>query len=112
MSDHRSPADVGQTASNVGNRMHDAYGVELRAYHHARKIGDWQTAWRHLERAHIVAQPRLWLHMSSHAAMLTFAFAPRDILEILGQLLRIALGPLGALSGRLPTGNTGRARAG
>lgn len=48
--------------------------------------------------------------MHSHIAMLAFAFSRRDLREILGQLLRIALVPLGALTGRLPTGNTGRAR--
>ena len=109
MSDHHSPAKVGQAANAVGDRMRDAYRVELRAYRHARKTGDWRAAWQHLERAHILAQPRLWLHMSSHLVMLIFAFSRRDFREVSGQLLRIALVPLGALTGRLPTGNIGRA---
>jgi hypothetical protein len=48
--------------------------------------------------------------MGSHITMLAFAFSRRDMREMSGKLLRIALVPLGALTGRLPTGNTGRAR--
>ncbi len=89
--------------------LRTAYLAELREYRTAREIGDIAAAWRHLERAHIVAQPRLWLHMDSHITMFAFAFSRRDAREMSGQLLRIALVPLGALTGRLPIGNTGRA---
>lgn len=97
-------------SSAAADPLRTAFLVELQSYRDARGIGDWRTAWYHLERAHILAQPRLRLHMDSHVAMLTFAFSRRDVREISGQLLRIALVPLGALSGRLPGGNTGRAR--
>jgi hypothetical protein len=109
MFDHRSTADNGRTG-DTADRLQAAYEAEMRAYRHANAIGDWSGAWRHLERAHIIAQPQFRMHFRSHAAMLKFAFLRCDIREILGQLLRIALVPLGALTGRLPTGNTGRAR--
>ncbi len=78
--------------------------------HAARRAGDIDSAWRHLERAHIVAQPLAMAHMASHLRMLGFAIALRDAREIGGQLLRLALAPVGNLAGKLPIGNTGRAR--
>lgn len=71
--------------------------------------GNIASAWRHLERAHIVAQTLLWPHMVSHWKMMWFAFRQRDGREFFGQVVRLALAPIGNLSGRLPTGNTGRA---
>jgi hypothetical protein len=61
-----------------------------------------------LERAHIISQPFLTLHIANHMAMLKFAIDERDIREIIGQLIRLALAPIGALTGRIPIGNTGR----
>lgn len=40
--------------------------------------------------------------------MFAFAVRLRDWPEAAGQLLRLALAPLGNLTGRLPIGNTGR----
>ena len=110
MPDHRFASDAVQPADAGLDITRSAVAVEMRSYRHARDTRDWSAAWHHLERAHIIAQPIFRLHLVSHAAMLTFAISRRDVREILGQLLRIALVPLGALTGRLPTGNTGRAR--
>ena len=70
--------------------------------------GNTEEAWRHLERAHIVAQGMLVPHIYSHWQMLRLAVRTSDVREILGQLARLALAPLGNLTGRLPIGNTGR----
>ena len=40
--------------------------------------------------------------------MLGFAVELRDWREIAGQVVRLALAPLGAMTGRIPVGNTGR----
>ncbi len=40
--------------------------------------------------------------------MLDFAFDQRDLREVVGQIVRLVLAPLGALIGRIPIGNTGR----
>ena len=61
-----------------------------------------------LERAHVVAQTRLVPHLQSHWKMLLLAARTRDGREAFGQLFRLALAPLGNLTGRLPVGNTGR----
>ena len=82
---------------------------ELRAYRAARASGDTLRAWRALEDAHILSQPSLGPHLRVHAAMLGYAVALRDWREASGQIVRLALAPLGSLTGRLPWGNTGRA---
>jgi hypothetical protein len=40
--------------------------------------------------------------------MLRFAVQQRDWREVSGQIIRLALAPLGALTNRIPLGNTGR----
>ncbi len=65
---------------------------------------------RALERAHMLGQRRFVRHLLVHLWMLRLGWAERDVLEVRGQLLRLVLVPLGHLSGRLPTGNTGSAK--
>jgi Protein of unknown function (DUF3703) len=91
---------------NRANRLIDR---EMRAYRAARCVQDWDTAWSALERAHILSQPYLGPHLANHWAMLCFAVAQRDAKEVVGQIVRLVLASFGALSGRIPTGNIGRA---
>jgi Co/Zn/Cd efflux system component len=84
--------------------------AQMRTFDKAQAGNEIDSAWRALERAHIIAQPFLGLHLASHWQMLRFAIVRRDGREIFGQLFRLALAPVGALTGRIPTGNTGRAR--
>lgn len=81
---------------------------ELEAFEKARASGDVTGAWRALERAHIVSQPFLGPHLANHCAMFGFAVERNDWREAAGQLVRLALATLGALTGRIPVGNTGR----
>ena len=81
---------------------------EMTAFRAARASGEIDIAWRHLERAHIVSQPHLRLHLASHWSMLSFAVELHDWRETAGQVVRLALAPLGSLTGRIPIGNTGR----
>lgn len=81
---------------------------EMTAFDLARAAGEGPSAWRALERVHIVSQPFLALHFASHWAMLRYALQEHDIKEAWGQCLRLALAPVGAIFGRLPLGNTGR----
>jgi Protein of unknown function (DUF3703) len=82
---------------------------EMEVFAQAKASGDTAKAWRALERAHIVSQPYLGPHLANHWAMLRFAISVRNAREVSGQIFRLALAPLGAISGRIPTGNTGRA---
>ncbi len=81
---------------------------EMTAYRAARATGNVGSAWAALERAHIVSQPYLGPHLASHWAMLSFAVDQREWREAFGQIFRLALAPLGSLTGRIPVGNTGR----
>jgi hypothetical protein len=82
--------------------------AEMAAYHSAVQEGDDGRAWYHLERVHIVSQPFLGPHLVGHISMLRFAIQLGNAREALGQTFRLILAPLGALTGRLPIGNTGR----
>lgn len=82
---------------------------EIAAHRAARDAGDAAAAWTALERAHILSQPTLRPHIRVHGLMLGYAVRLRQPREIAGQLARLALAPLGALTGHIPPGNTGRA---
>ncbi|ROT94017.1 DUF3703 domain-containing protein [Altererythrobacter sp. FM1] len=87
----------------------DAFLAE--EYRRAAKASDEQNfdgAWHHLERAHVVAQDRLGPHCASHLRMLKLAWRTRDWRELPGQIFRLSLAPIGNITGRLPTGNSGR----
>lgn len=78
----------------------------------ARRPGPMSDRWRAAERAHIVSQPWAGPHTRTHAVMLRLAVAERDLVEVLGQIMRLALAGVGSAAGKYPSGNTGRTRAG
>jgi hypothetical protein len=96
--------------SSIAHRLRPHVGRELAHAADARRRADHAAAWRHLERAHILAQPAAWLHTRVHLAMLVLALRTRDLRELRGQLVRLAVAGVGSLLGRFPVGNTGRAR--
>jgi len=67
-----------------------------------------EERWLWLMAAHVVGQHQANLHFDSHRRMLGLARETRDWGEVAGQLLRIALLPVGHLLGKIPLGNTGR----
>lgn len=71
---------------------------------------DFDRCWSLLEDAHVLSQPWAWLHVRVHGSMFVAAIVQRDVREVRGQLSRIAVAGPVSLSGRYPTGNTGRAR--
>jgi Protein of unknown function (DUF3703) len=85
-----------------------AYANEVAIYRQARAVSDQTRAWHHLERAHILGQLRMGLHINSHLHMLGYAIHLRQGREVMGQLARLLLAPLGNATGRLPWGNNGR----
>ena len=72
-----------------------------------RSAGDAKSAFAALERAHVLGQLDLVPHLRVHWQMLCVGWAAGDRREVAGQLMRIALVPVGHLVGRLPVGNTG-----
>src|SRR5690349_7457060 len=67
-----------------------------------------EERWTWLMAAHVVGQHAPALHFDSHRRMLRLARESRDWGEVAGQVLRIALLPIGHLAGRIPVGNIGR----
>ncbi len=90
------------------SRRRELVGLELERHDASAAVGDTGAAWWALERAHILSQPDLPLHMRVHWNMLGYAVRMGDLREIAGQTLRLALAPIGSLTGRIPVGNTGR----
>lgn len=71
--------------------------------------GNLQASWRHLERAHILAQAYPIEHSQTHWQMLLFAFKIKSTKEILGQIPRLLVGGIKSFVGEIPVGNTGGA---
>ncbi len=69
-----------------------------------------QQSWRHLERAHILAQPYPLQHTAVHWKMLLFGIKIKDLREIAGQLPRLLVGGIKSFVGQIPVGNTGGVR--
>ena len=82
--------------------------THARLMQEARATDSNEQAWLYLEAAHVVGQRHLKPHLQTHAHMLALAWRTCDWSEAAGQVLRLALVPLGHLSGRLPLGNPGR----
>ena len=85
------------------------YCKELESYKHEMLKENYQLAWRHLERAHILGQPWAVQHTRVHWMMLKFGIRIKNTKEILGQLPRLLVGGVKSFVGVIPTGNTGGA---
>jgi hypothetical protein len=59
-----------------------------------------------------LSQAYAWPHVLVHMHMLLAGWARRDLREVAGQLVRIAVAAPGSWLGRAPLGNTGGASVG
>lgn len=82
--------------------------AELRRAWHAHAQGDRQTAFQHLERAHVLGQASTVQHVRTHAHMLAWALHHGRPREASGQLMRI-VGAATKTVFWIPVGNTGGA---
>lgn len=80
---------------------------ELVAAASFAKRGDFPASFRHLERAHILAQNSTLEHVRVHFHMLFWAIQQRNVREIAGQILRIIGAAAVTAVGLAPSGNTG-----
>jgi Protein of unknown function (DUF3703) len=102
------PAGVAPKATDLAT----AWAAERDAARAARRRGDQGAEWQHLERAHILSQPKALLHVRTHVAMLAAGIRRHERREIAGQLLRLLVAGPGSLTGHYPVGNTGGADVG
>lgn len=89
--------------------LRQAYETEMSAAVEQYKVNAWTQAFTSLERAHILGQAFPIEHARAHWWMLKVGWKQRDLVEILGQLPRIA-GSLLFSRMWVPRGNTGGAR--
>lgn len=91
------------------NGLKPHYRKELFSYKREFGKGNLQTAWRHLERAHILGQSYPYQHTEVHWVMLKFGLRIKDIKEVIGQVPRLLVGGVKSFVGTIPVGNTGGA---
>lgn len=94
---------------NKGSERIEAFETAMSEAGRLRAAGDARAAFAAYERAHVLGQFNFLPHLRVHWHMLGVGWAQGDGREVLGQLMRIALVPVGHLVGRLPVGNTGGA---
>jgi hypothetical protein len=90
------------------DRLRTYFEEEVEAARACQARQDVGGAWAALERAHILSQSRVGLHLTAHWHMLLLGWKTDDAREIRGQLFRLLLAGPGSALGRAPLGNTGR----
>jgi len=85
------------------------YIEELEKYENELSKGNLHSAWRQLERAHIIGQSWPKEHSHTHWLMLKFGLKIKNTKEIVGQVPRLIFGGVKSFVGKIPVGNTGGA---
>jgi len=83
----------------------EAFEAKIAVSARHRLAGYPRRAFAALEQAHVLGQRDFSAHLRVHGWMLRVGWETGDSREVVGQLMRLALVPLG----RLPIGNTGGA---
>ena len=89
--------------------LKESYRLELHLYQKEFAQRHLQAAWRHLERAHILAQAWPREHSYVHWRMLQFGLHIKSPREVVGQIPRLLVGGVKSFVGHIPVGNTGGA---
>ncbi len=92
--------------------LRQAYLLELKMAQATNDLSSVKSAWKHLERAHILSQSFAISHVYVHWKMFVLALRTKDFPELMGQIPRLLLAGPGSLFNRAPKGNTGRSNVG
>ena len=95
--------------TTFATRIRPFVQAELDAAAAAEARGHFDTAFRHLERAHVLGQPSTAEHVRVHWRMARFAVRQGDAPEAFGQAWRLVGAALLTAIGFVPRGNTGGA---
>lgn len=93
--------------SAFATRIRPHVQAELDASAVAEQEGFRDLAFRHLERAHVLAQRATLQHVRVHWHMVRFAVRQRHPGDALGQCLRLLAATPLTILGTVPVGNTG-----
>lgn len=85
-----------------------AFKHEMQRALTAKKSANFNGAFHHYERAHILSQKYTWPHMKCHLGMLHLGYLRKDAREIFGQCVRV-IAALFFSKIWVPIGNTGGA---
>jgi hypothetical protein len=89
-------------------KIKNAYRLEMETAIRFYELNEFDSAFHHLESAHILGQSYIIPHTKSHWWMLKVGFKKNDFWEIFGQIIRIIAAVLFSKIW-VPTGNTGGA---
>lgn len=95
--------------NTYGTRIRPHVDTELAAAAQSEAAGEFQLAFRHLERAHVIGQASTVQHVRAHWGMLRWAVRRGYLRECFGQVLRIVGAATKTAVGLVPEGNTGGA---
>lgn len=73
----------------------------------ARKSGNIDIEFKHLENAHVLGQESTYWHVKVHVLMLLWAIRNHQLKEIIGQIFRVIGATTKTAIGLVPQGNTG-----
>ncbi len=93
--------------SEFSRRIRPSVEREILAAYQAEEQGRPDSAFSHLERAHILGQTSTVEHVRVHWHMFLWGIRHRNFGECLGQLIRIVGAAIGTAIGLVPQGNTG-----
>jgi hypothetical protein len=85
-----------------------AFNSEMQRTIENFRSRNYDAAYRHVERAHILGQRFFIGHSRTHYWMLRVALATSDRREVIGQIVRLLAVIPGFVFGWVPVGNTGR----
>lgn len=85
------------------------YRKEINDHKDYLRNKDLLSAWRALERSHVLGQAWPLEHTYSHWLMLKFGFRIKSLKEVIGQIPRLLVGGVKSFVGFIPVGNTGGA---
>jgi len=94
---------------SFGIRIRAYVDAELAASRSAERAGDAESAFRHLERAHILGQRSTVQHVRVHVLMLLWGLRNHRAREVVGQFTRVIGAATKTWVGLVPSGNTGGA---
>lgn len=93
-------------------KINSEFKKELIGFKEAVFINQYDSAWDHLERAHILGQAYWFEHLKVHLIMFWFAFKTKNLKEVMAQVPRIIVAAPGSLFNKAPLGNVGTGRVG
>ncbi len=93
----------------MNSRLKKAFKDEMSLGRRLFFKGQYEQAFTHFERAHVLGQFYVLPHVRTHIWMFFIGLRTGNFKEIKGQLIRIPLGMIGSALGKVPKGNTGGA---